>query len=94
MVVAEDDWKHVTACRFVTLTPARCETIGEVLDYWHERLTGEAVPEEVRKPLLKTLSQDGGSDPREEFRGGDRDRAERLASCCALIAASPAFQLR
>jgi len=93
-VAFDDDWKKITGCRYLSLTPPECQTIGAVLDYWHQRLTGEAVPDAVRAALLKTLSQEGGVDPGEEFRGGDRERGDRLSSCCALIAASPAFQLR
>jgi uncharacterized protein (DUF1800 family) len=93
-MVSDDDWKKITGCRFVSLTPSSCETIGEVLDFWHRRLTGEPTPAEVRAPLLKALSREGAGDPGEEFRGGDRERTERLSACCALIAASPAFQLR
>lgn len=93
-VAFDDDWKKITACRFLSLTPPACQTVGAVLDYWHRRLTGEPAPETVRNGLLKTLSQEGGIDPSEEFRGGDRERTERLSTCCALIAASPAFQLR
>ena len=89
-----DDWKKITACRFVALTPEDCRAVGEVLDYWHLRLTGDPVPAAVRGVLLKTLSQEGSADPNEDFRGGDRERAERLSACCALIASSPAFQLR
>ena len=93
-IAFDDDWKKITGCRFLSLTPPACKTTGEVLDHWHQRLTGEAVPEAVRGALLKTLSRDGSADPGEEFRGGDRERTERLSTCCALIAASPAFQLR
>jgi uncharacterized protein (DUF1800 family) len=93
-IAFDDDWKKITGCRYVSLTPPECQTIGAVLDYWHQRLTGEEVPHEVRDSLLKTLSREGGADPQEEFRGGDRERHERLSTCCALIAASPAFQLR
>jgi uncharacterized protein (DUF1800 family) len=93
-VAFDDDWKKITGCRYLSLTPPDCRTIGAVLDYWHRRLTGEAVPDTVRDALLKTLSRDSGKDPDEEFRGGDRERTERLSACCALIAASPAFQLR
>ena len=94
MVLRNDDWKGIASFHFVTRTPADCKTTGQVLDYWSQQMIGRSAPEKIRDSLMQILAGSDEAKPDAEFEGDDKDRNERLASCIALLAASPEFQYR
>ncbi len=94
LVLRDDGWKGVASFHFLTLTPADCRTAGRVLSYWSQRLLGQEVAEKSRAVLLQVLTDDDAANTGSEFSGDDKDRDIRIASCVALLAASPEFQYR
>ena len=94
LVLRDDSWKGIASFHFLTLTPADCTTAGQVLSYWSQRLLGQEVAEKSRAVLLQLLTDDDDAKADTEFSGDDKDRDMRIASCAALLAASPEFQYR
>ncbi len=94
LVLRDDGWKGIAAFHFLTLTPADCNTAGQVLAYWSHRLLGQDAPEKSRAALLQLLTDNDDANADSEFSGDDKDRDIRIASCVALLAASPEFQHR
>ncbi len=94
LVLRDDSWKGIASFHFLTLTPADCTTAGKVLSFWSQRLLGQEVAEKSRAVLLQVLTDDDEATAASEFSGDDKDRDIRIASCVALIAASPEFQYR
>ena len=94
LVLRDDGWKGIASFHFLTLTPADCTTAGQVLAYWSQRLLGQEVAEKSRAVLLQVLTDDDEANASSEFSGDDKDRDIRIASCVALLAASPEFQYR
>ena len=94
LVLRDDGWKGIASFHFLTLTPADCTTAGQVLSYWSQRLLGQEVAEKSRAVLLQVLTDDDEANASSEFNGDDKDRDIRIASCVALLAASPEFQYR
>jgi uncharacterized protein (DUF1800 family) len=94
LVLRDDSWKGIASFHFLTLTPVNCTTAGQVLAYWSQRLLGRDVPEKSRTVLLPILMDDDEAKADSEFSGDDKDRDIRIASCVALLAASPEFQYR
>ena len=90
----DDSWKGIASFHFLTLTPVTCTTAGQVLAYWSRRLLGQEVAEKSRAVLLQVLTDDDDANASSEFSGDDKDRDIRIASCVALLAASPEFQYR
>jgi uncharacterized protein (DUF1800 family) len=94
LVLRDDSWKGIASFHFLTLTPADCTTAGQVLSFWSQRLLGQEVSEKSRAVLLQILTDDDDAKADSEFNGDDKDRDIRIASCVALLAASPEFQYR
>ena len=94
LVLRDDGWKGIASFHFLTLTPTDCTTAGQVLSYWSQRLLGQEVAEKSRAVLLQVLTDDDAAKADSEFSGDDKDRDIRIASCVALLAASPEFQYR
>ena len=90
----DDSWKGIASFHFLTLTPANCTTAGQVLSFWSQRMLGQEVTEKSRALLLQVLTEDDDAKAASEFSGDDKDRDIRIASCVALLAASPEFQYR
>lgn len=94
LVLRSDEWKGIASFHFVTQTPADCRTVGQVLEYWSQRLLGQSAPAQIRDALAQILAGADEARPDAEFAGDDKDRDERLAAGIALLAATPEFQYR
>ena len=94
LTLRDDSWKGIASFHFLTLTPTDRTTAGQVLSYWSQRLFGREAAEKSRAVLLQILTDNDEADAGTEFSGDDKDRDIRIASCVALLAASPEFQYR
>ena len=94
LVLRDDSWKGIATFHFITQTPQDCRCIGQVIHYWSHRLLGKDAPEKLRPALAQILADNDDAKVTDEFSGDDKDRDARIASCAALLAASPEFQWR
>jgi uncharacterized protein (DUF1800 family) len=94
LVLRDEGWKGIATFHFITQTPESCRTVGEVITFWSRRLLGNDAPEGLRAALAQILADNDDAKVTDEFSGDDKDRDARIASCVALLAASPEFQWR